>query len=140
MLIESQTWFTHYLPISTGQVFDRFARPYNTSRVIDVGANVLNVTAYQEYSPLYLPVTFAAVYGLSFALATSVLVHTVLYHGPGILKRFKSDKGDDDDIHAKLMREYKEVPDWWYWLYLVIFAALSIATIYVRSACPCCID
>ena len=129
-----QVWFTSYLPMSTGQVFDRFAAPYNTTRVIDTRTFLLNVTAYEQYSPLYLPITFAAVYALSFALATSVLVHTALYHGPGIIKRYKSARGDDDDIHAKLMREYREVPDWWYWIYLAFFGALSIATVYV-----CCL-
>lgn len=120
--------------MSIGRVFDRFGEVYNTSRVINPETFLFNATAYEEYSPLYLPVTFAALYGLSFALATSVLVHTALYHGSGIIKRYKNARGEDDDIHAKLMREYREVPDWWYWIYLALFAGLSIATVYVSTA------
>ena len=130
----AQVWYTSYMPMSIGRVFDRFGDVYNTSRIINPSTFLFNVTAYEEYSPVYLPVTFATLYGLSFALATSVLVHTALYHGPSIVKRYKAARGADDDIHSKLMRNYREVPDWWYWIYLAIFAGLSIATVFVSHA------
>ena len=93
----------------------------------------LNQTAYEEYSPLYLTTTYTAVYSLAFALATSVLVHTVLYHGQSIIAKLKNVRTDPEDVHAKLMRYYPEVPDWWYMIFFVIFFALGIVAIEVRS-------
>lgn len=94
----------------------------------------LNQTAYQEYSPLYLPITYATVYGLAFALSTACIVHTIIYHGKDILDQAKNVKGATEDVHAKLMRNYPEVPDWWYWTYLALFTALSILTITVSPS------
>lgn len=100
--------------------------------MIDVGTSSLNVTAYQEYSPLYLPITYATVYGLALALSTAAIVHTIIYHGKDIVNQIRKIKIEEDDIHAKLMRHYPEVPDWWYWSYLVLFTGLSITTVAVR--------
>lgn len=133
-----QVWDSAYLPISTPQVFDRFGSAYNTSRVIDVGTSSLNITAYQDYSPLYVPITYATVYGLALALSTAAIVHTVVYHGKDIVNQIRKIKIEEDDIHAKLMRHYPEVPDWWYWSYLVLFTALSIATVAVSSFLRVC--
>lgn len=123
--------------MSTSSVFDRFGAPYNTSQIIDAGARVLNTTSYQAYSPLYLPITFAGVYGLSFAIASSILVHTFLYHGKGIYQRIRRVNVGDADVHAKLMSAYPEVPDWWYWVYLAFFGALAVIAVAVRRLCPC---
>ncbi len=125
----TNVWETAYLPISSSYVFDRFGSTYNSSAVVDIATMKLNLTAYEEYSPLYLPITYAMLYGTSFMLASSVLVHTALYQGKGILRVMMKVTRDDDDIHMKLMRSYKEVPEWWYMIFLVIAVGLSIATI-----------
>ena len=36
-----------------------------------------------------------------------------------------------DDIHAKLMRNYPEVPDWWYFLAFCLFFSLAIVAVEV---------
>ncbi|GAA5998997.1 hypothetical protein JCM5350_004400, partial [Sporobolomyces pararoseus] len=124
----SNVWDSAYLPISTSQVFDRFGAPYNSSAVVDPINLSLNETAYREYSPLYLPITYATTYGLSFMLSTSVIVHTVLYYGKSIVKQVRQARSEDYDVHVKLMRNYPEVPDWWYLCFLVVALALSIVT------------
>lgn len=120
--------------MSTNMVFDRFGAPYNTSAVVDRVGMKLNETAYQEYSPLYLPITYATVYGISFMLATSIIVHTALYHGKEIFQRVRRARNEKDDVHMRLMRNYREVPDWWYLAFLVIAIALTIVTVAVRSS------
>ena len=62
---------------------------------------------------------------------TSVLVHTVLYHGQSLLNGLKRVKVEPDDIHAKLMRNYPEVPDWWYGLSFVLCFSLAIVAVEV---------
>jgi hypothetical protein len=85
-----------------------------------------NTTAYNEYSPLYLSAAYAVTYLLAFTLSTCVIVHTLLYHGRSLLNGVKNIKLEKDDIHAKLMRNYPEVPDWWYALAFVFFFCLAI--------------
>lgn len=40
---------------------------------------------------------------------------------------------EPDDIHAKLMRNYPEVPDWWYGLVFVGFFGMCIIAVEVGS-------
>lgn len=80
---------------------------------------------------MYLTINYAMTYFLAFALTTCILVHTALYHGKDLLKGLKRLKTEEDDIHAKLMRCYPEVPDWWYGLVFVIFFIVGIIGISV---------
>ena len=90
--------------------YDRFGEQYNVSRVLTAD-NTFNQTAYEEYSPLYLPATYSVTYVLALALFTCVIVHTLLYHGRSLVNGFRKLKVEPDDIHARLMSHYPEVPD-----------------------------
>lgn len=103
---------------------------YNVSAVLDA-SNRFNLTAYENYSPLYLPATYAMTYMLAFALSTCVLVHTILYHGRSLLNGMKKIRVEQDDIHAKLMRNYPEVPDWWYLVCFFGFFLLMVVVVEV---------
>lgn len=94
-------------------MFDKFGEAYDVSRIL-TPKNSLNATAYDEYSPLYLSVRLAFMYFPSFAVLTSVLVHVALYHGSAIYDALLGRKGEEDDIHLKLMQVYPEVPGWVY--------------------------
>lgn len=98
---------------------------YNVTRVL-MKDDTFNLTAYEEYSPLYMPAAYAITYMLAFTLTTCVIVHTILYHGRSVLNGLKKIKVEKDDIHAKLMKNYPEVPDWWYATVFVFFFALAI--------------
>lgn len=132
----AQVWNTAYLPMSTSGVFDRFGAPYNTGLVVDVASMSLNETAYKEYSPLFLPITYATAYGVSFMLATAVVVHTALYYGKDIVQRIKRTEKEKVDVHMRLMLVYPEVPDWWYLVFLAIAIGLSIIAVAVRVPYP----
>lgn len=54
-------------------------------------------------------------YGLSFAAIASLVVYTYLHHGKLIWRQYKNSTTEKPDIHMKLMRKYKEAPDWWYY-------------------------
>jgi ammonia channel protein AmtB len=115
-------------------VYGQYGQPYNTTWVVDLKRGLLNLTAYQEYSPLSLPTTFTAVYSIAFALATSAIIHTALYHGHSIWDKIKNIKTKDKDVHAKLMCNYPEVPNWWYWSYFIVFTVFSVIMIEVSAA------
>lgn len=117
-----------HLPITGFSAYDRFGLPYDVYRVLTPEMQ-LNVTAYQEYSPVYLPMTFALVYLISFMLVTTVIVDTILYEGRAILTVLRGNAAEEDDIHAKLMRRYAEVPSYYFLgLFLVFFPMLIGAT------------
>jgi hypothetical protein len=98
--------------MSTAGLFDRFGQSYNITAVVN-SEHHLNITAYQEYSPVYLSVTYAMTFTIAFALTTAAVVHTILHQGERIYNTLRSRKVEDDDIHMKLMRQYPEVPDWY---------------------------
>jgi len=70
----------------------------------------LNETAYNEYGPVYLSVTFAAGYFYSFISFTAAISHVALFYGSEIWGRFKASRSEDDeDIHCKMMRSYEGI-------------------------------
>lgn len=130
ILYYTNTYFFSYLPFNVATAFDRMGDQYNISQVV-TNQMEFNEAAYAEYSQLYLPTTFYLVYFTSFIAAISILVHTGLYHGKALWKGLRHVRVEEDDVHAKFMRRYREVPDWWYAVVFVVFFALSIALIEV---------
>ncbi|KAF9518906.1 hypothetical protein BS47DRAFT_1289018 [Hydnum rufescens UP504] len=122
----TDTWHVAHLPLLSSSPFDRFAQTYNVTRVLNPGNFTFNQAAYDTYSPLYLSLGFVLTYISSFAVTTCVLVHTVLYHGPALVNGMKRIKTEEDDVHAKLMRLYPEVPDWWYLAVFLFFFVMGI--------------
>ena len=108
-----QIWSFAHFPINSNGAFDKFGRRYNVSRVL-TPQNSFDLAGYEEYSPLYLPATFASAYLVSFVLSSCILVHTLFYHGRAIFNVILGRKAEEDDIHAKLMQAYPEVPTWLY--------------------------
>ncbi|TFY51053.1 hypothetical protein EVG20_g11190 [Dentipellis fragilis] len=121
----TNTWSLAHFPMFANEPYDRFGNVYDVSRVMQADST-FNLTAYNEYSPLYMPASYATTYLLAFTLLTCVIVHTLLYHGRNVLTGLKRMKIEKDDIHAKLMRNYPEVPDWWYAAAFVFFFCLMI--------------
>lgn len=126
----SGVWYAEYMPFFSDGSFDNTQNSYNVSRILNADYT-LNLQAYKEYSPLMLPTTFALCYGLSFAAISCVIVNTVLFNGPEILARWKDKEGQLDDVHSKMMRKYKPLPNWWFACILIPCLALTFVTCYV---------
>ncbi|KAG2088568.1 OPT oligopeptide transporter protein-domain-containing protein [Suillus discolor] len=75
-LYYTNAWESKYMPISSRTSDDNTAASYNISHISDAS---LNLTAYEEYSPLFLSTTFAISYALSFASITATLMHAFLF-------------------------------------------------------------
>jgi len=107
--------------------YDNTGARYNVSRIMTPELT-LDLEAYKAYSPLFLSTNFTLCYGVSFATVSAIFVHTALYNGKEIWERWRLARDQDADIHLKMMRKYKESPDWWYaGMYLILFA-LSLVT------------
>ncbi|OBZ77977.1 Sexual differentiation process protein isp4 [Grifola frondosa] len=121
-------WYSQYMPISAISAFDNQGQTYNLTRILNDDAT-FNAEAYKAYSPLYLSMTFAISYGLSFASITATIVHALLYFRKPISVHLHRSLGEQPDIHAQLMAKYPQVPEWWYACILVVsslFACLCI--------------
>lgn len=125
-----QTWYTAYLPINTQQSADRFGSPYDVSLILGPDMD-LNTTAYAEYSPVYLSACLNVTYTIAYALTTAVVVHALLWHGPRLWHGIRNVKTEVPDIHLKLIKQYPEVPDWWYGIVFVVLFSLAIVCIEV---------
>ena len=90
----------------------------------------LDIERYRKYSPLFQGPRIALAYALSFASISCLFVHTLLNDGKFLLSklRFRRNR-DEEDVHMIMMRNYPEVPEWWYQVLLVILFALSMVTI-----------
>jgi OPT family oligopeptide transporter len=127
ILYFTNTWYAQYLPILSSHAFDNTGAHYNVTRILAPN-NTLDQAKYEAYSPLFLPITFAVVYGLGFAVISATLSHTFLYFRKQILSVMQSRNlpSRRSDIHARLMSKYKEVPQWWY---MVIFLGTFVFAI-----------
>ncbi|KAF9477891.1 oligopeptide transporter [Pholiota conissans] len=130
ILYYTNSWDLGYFPISANEPFDRFGNTYDVQRILSVN-DTFDEAEYFKYSPLYLPATYAVTYLLAFALSTCVIVHTGLYHGKALFNGLRKVRVEADDIHAKLMRNYPEVPDWWYLIAFAVFFSLAVVAVEV---------
>ncbi|KAI3940628.1 hypothetical protein MKW92_047118 [Papaver armeniacum] len=113
--------FSNKLFTSTGQIYD-------TNKILTPDYH-LDVEAYEKYGKLYLGPLFALSIGSGFARFSATIVHVVLFHGSTIWKQTTSAWKNVNvrlDIHAKLMKAYEEVPQWWYLILLGGSIGLSL--------------
>ncbi|KAF6165399.1 hypothetical protein GIB67_018843 [Kingdonia uniflora] len=89
-------------------------KKYDTTKVLTPHYD-LNIAANDNYGKLYLSLLFALSIGSGFARFTAILTHVALFHGGDILKQSKmAMKSAKLDIHARLMKKYKDVTQWWF--------------------------
>ncbi|KKF95311.1 Sexual differentiation process protein isp4 [Ceratocystis fimbriata CBS 114723] len=124
----SNTWYSHYLPISDSATYDNLGHKYDTSRILSPEMT-LDENAYKNYSPLFISTTFAMAYGLSFAAIASLVVYTWLHHRHQIINQWRDSTHEKPDIHMKLMRKYPEAPTWWYMSLFGIMMCIGFITV-----------
>lgn len=91
--------FSSYMPILSAAVFDNTGHLYNVSRIL-TPEFLFDQKAYEEYSPVYLPITYVLSYGVQFAALTSLVTHTVCWYGKDILHQTR-----------KAFEEKREMPN-----------------------------
>ncbi|KAL5699954.1 oligopeptide transporter [Ranunculus cassubicifolius] len=134
VLIPISYWTNTYnakrFPIFSSHVFDAAGTPYNTSRILDQKNFRFDQTSYDGYSQIHLSIFFAFTYGLSFATLTATLSHVALFHGRSIWRMWTQTKAvlreNGGDVHARLMRKYEAVPQWWFYIVLVLVFGLAV--------------
>jgi hypothetical protein len=129
----TNTWNTAYIAINDNHVWDNTGSRYKVLRVVDNDTTLFNEEGYKAYSPAYLSAGNAFLYGVFFAVYTATITHTILYHRREIVAGFrnlisrKSAFADSKDVHTRLMRNYREVPEYVYFGVLIASIALGAA-------------
>lgn len=117
-----------YLPVISTSTFDRYQKKYNVTKILNDDFTI-DYQKYKEYSPLFIPFSYLLSYALNFAAVVAILVHCALYHGKDIYMKLKDARHGGDDVHMRMYRKYRDVPDWWYAVLFVIFLGLSFAVV-----------
>ncbi|KAG6373683.1 OPT oligopeptide transporter [Boletus reticuloceps] len=124
----TNTWYAAYMPMSSRISYDNTGASYNVTKILTPN-NELNLTAYENYSPLFLSTTFALAYGLSFASITATIVHALLFFRKQIWTQARRALREQPDIHSRLMSKYRQVPEWWYMCVFVVMFVFGVIAI-----------
>lgn len=81
-------FWSSYMPILSSSVFDNTGNIYNVNKILTPDF-LFDREAYQNYSRVFLPITYVLSYGLQFAALASLLTHTTCWHGRDIWRQFK---------------------------------------------------
>ncbi|PKU69522.1 oligopeptide transporter 7 [Dendrobium catenatum] len=112
-------------PIFSDNLFTSNGQIYNVTSIIGSDFH-LDLNAYEKNGPIHMSTFFAMTYGAGFASLTAIISHVLLFHGSEIWQMSKSAFKDKKmDVHTRLMRRYRQVPEWWFICILVINIILT---------------
>lgn len=81
-------FWSSYMPILSSSVFDNTGNIYNVNKILTPDF-LFDREAYQNYSRVFLPITYVLSYGLQFAALASLLTHTTCWHGRDIWRQWR---------------------------------------------------
>ncbi|KAK9364396.1 OPT oligopeptide transporter protein-domain-containing protein [Lipomyces kononenkoae] len=121
--------FTAYIPPNTSNVYDRFGNQFNVSKVLVNGK--FDQGLYEAYSPPYISAGQLMYQSAAYAVYTFGFVYVFLSEWKvvkeavtGFFKSLKDRKLSNYDRYkdpiSVMMRQYPEVPDWWFVIILVL--------------------
>ncbi len=76
------------MPILSSAVFDNTGKPYDVSKILTPDF-LFDEEAYNNYSRVYLPITYVLAYAVQFAGLSALVTHTACWHGRDIWKQSK---------------------------------------------------
>nr|GEX00219.1 oligopeptide transporter 4-like [Tanacetum cinerariifolium]GEX00222.1 oligopeptide transporter 4-like [Tanacetum cinerariifolium]GEX02797.1 oligopeptide transporter 4-like [Tanacetum cinerariifolium] len=113
-------------PIFSSHLFDYRGQKYNVSAIVNKDF-VIDLPNYEKLGQIHMSTFFALTYGIGFAAVVSTITHVGFFNGREIWDKYKASTEGKVDIHTKLMRKYKDIPDWWFYSLLVATFLLSLA-------------
>jgi OPT family oligopeptide transporter len=135
ILYYTNTSWASYMPINSNSAFDNTMQQYNVSRVLS-DDNTVNREAYLEYGPPYYAIANLYVTGANFVYYTFSVLYVFIKFWKPLKKAFyglivntlkgRSTYHGFEDGNTRLMRRYKDVPEWWYGIIFATGFAISI--------------
>ncbi|KAJ9166438.1 hypothetical protein P3X46_021194 [Hevea brasiliensis] len=113
-------------PIFSSHLFDAQGARYNFTAIINDKFE-LDLAQYEQHGRVHLSTFFAVTYGFGFATIAATLTHVALFYGREIYERYKASYKGKEDIHTRLMKNYKDIPAWWFYVLLFVTIVLSLA-------------
>ncbi|KAJ5658104.1 OPT oligopeptide transporter [Penicillium longicatenatum] len=133
----TNVWQTGYFPIMSNSLFDNTGATYNVSKIMINGA--FSAEAYEAYSPPYMTASYAVMFFCFFGAYMAGVVHIILYNRSELSKGFKAllqwrnARDDHEDVHNRLMKRYKDAPDWWYLIILALCFIIGCVVAHVYT-------
>ncbi|XP_050364952.1 oligopeptide transporter 4 [Argentina anserina] len=113
-------------PIFSSHLFTAEGQRYDIPAIVNEKFQ-LDLDKYKEQGQIHLSTFFALTYGFGFATIASTLTHVGLFYGREIMDRYRASYQGKDDIHTRLMRKYKDIPSWWFYVLLAVTITVSLA-------------
>lgn len=112
-------------PIFSSHLFTASGQVYNITAIVDNKFEI-NMPEYQQQGRINLSMFFALTYGFGFATIAATLTHVGFFYGREIYERYRESYKGKVDIHTRLMKKYKGIPDWWFHLLLLVTVGVSL--------------
>ncbi|KAK9452111.1 OPT oligopeptide transporter protein-domain-containing protein [Limtongia smithiae] len=131
--------YSAYMPPNTSTVHDRYGDSYNLTRVLD-SDGVLIQSAYEAYSPPYISAGYYMYLCSTFTAYTFAFVYIFISEwrtfkeaAIGLYENVKYRKSSNYDQYrdalSVMMKEYQEVPDWWFLFFLAFSIIIACITL-----------
>ncbi|GKD00145.1 oligopeptide transporter 4-like protein, partial [Tanacetum coccineum] len=106
---------------------------YNITKIVNSNFEI-DYIEYGKQGKVNLSTFFALTYGFGFATIASTLTHVGLFYGKEIYQRYKASTKGKVDVHTRLMRNYKDIPSWWFYVLLTVTLMVSLAlTLFMKD-------
>lgn len=136
--------WTAYLPINTNGLYTNTGESYSVAEILDDNSNFDNAK-YQKYGLPFYSAANLVVYGAFFAIYPFTFVYVGITNFSQLKHSFRTFKktltnlkaSTFDGFHdpfSRSMMKYKEVPEWWFAIILVISIVLAILCVKVYPA------
>ncbi|KAI9098012.1 hypothetical protein K1719_025783 [Acacia pycnantha] len=120
-------------PIFSNELFNSKGVQYNVTAIVNDNFQI-DLEQYAKQGRVNLSAFFAISYGIGFAAIVSTLSHVAIFNGREIYQQFKASRTEIQDIHTRLMKKYKDIPNWWFYVTLAASFVLSlILCIFMKS-------
>ncbi|KAL1407975.1 oligopeptide transporter 6 [Vanrija albida] len=130
-----------YTPINSAEAFANNGKVYNVTKVMgDQGK--IDVEKYKVYGPPYFSGANVFGQGAWFAWYPMTLFYYSIRHWNSLTRGFQelwwtikargsrsTYEGQEDDAQTRLMKEYPEVPEWWFLIILLVSFAFGVAAV-----------
>ncbi|PNX64140.1 oligopeptide transporter 4-like protein, partial [Trifolium pratense] len=96
-------------PIFSSDLFTAQGQQYNISAIVNDKFEI-DLAKYHDQGRINMSMFFALTYGFGFATIDSTITHVVCLYGREIMERYHASTKGKEDIHTKLMKNYKDIP------------------------------
>ncbi|KAE8810434.1 Oligopeptide transporter 4 [Hordeum vulgare] len=116
---------SRYPPFSN-ELFDASGQLYNIHNIVNDKFEI-DMDAYAKQGRIHLSLFFAVSYGLGFATIATTLSHVTFFYGKYMYQRFRESYKGKMDVHARLMKRYDDIPNWWF--YILLEASMTVSMV-----------